>query len=213
MDFIAIDFETANPRSDSACQIGIAVVWNNKIIESRSWLIKPPYGGFYPFYTSIHGITLDDVENEPLFDKLWETVKPYFDNTNLLIAHNASFDINVLFNTLKLFEIAVPDLTIACTVAMARRAWAGEQSYSLKAMAKKFDIKFLHHDAGEDARACAEIAIRVFEHYKLENITLNAGTIDEVGRTIGIYFGYMDEHKYVNCHCRPKQKKAYHGQS
>lgn len=207
MNFIAIDFETANYRPDSACQIGIAVVRDNIITENRSWLIKPPFGGFNYFNTQIHGITASDVENEPMFDELWKTIKPYFVQNNLLVAHNAGFDTSVLFHTLKTFEITVPDLTVACTIAMARRTWYGERSYSLGALAEKFGIKFLHHDAGEDARACADIALRVLDAHNLNNITLNADTVEKIEADLGIYFGSIEEHGYLNCRTRPKSKK------
>ena len=34
-DFTAIDFETANPSMDSACQLGLAIVQNGMIVERR----------------------------------------------------------------------------------------------------------------------------------------------------------------------------------
>ncbi|MTL83710.1 DNA polymerase III subunit epsilon, partial [Turicibacter sanguinis] len=40
MNFIAIDFETANEKRDSACSIGLTVVKNNQIIEQKYYLIK-----------------------------------------------------------------------------------------------------------------------------------------------------------------------------
>lgn len=208
MDFIAIDFETANQRADSACQIGISVVSNSRIVETQSWLLKPPYGGFSPFNIMVHGITPADVEHEPTFGDLWGTIKPYFTQSNLLIAHNAGFDVNVLFNTLKCFELAVPELTVACSIAMARRAWYNEPSYSLGTLANKFGIQFMHHDAGEDARACAEIALRVFEVHNITQCELNADTVDGIAEQLDIYFGYIDDRGYANCHCRSKRSKS-----
>ena len=208
MDFIAIDFETANYRADSACQIGISVVRDNRIIESQSLLIKPPYGGFIPFFTTIHGITPQDVEYEKTFDELWKTIKPYFSQNNLLIAHNAGFDANVLFNTLKTFEIAIPELTVACTLSMARKTWRKESSYGLKAIAERLGLQFLHHDAGEDARVCAEIAIRIFEQFGLGGTRLTADTVDYISETIGIEFGWIDEYGIGNCRSIPNKKKG-----
>jgi DNA polymerase III subunit epsilon len=37
MNFIAIDFETANEQRNSACEIGICVVRNDRVVESRAW--------------------------------------------------------------------------------------------------------------------------------------------------------------------------------
>ena len=54
-EFIAIDFETANPKRVSACALGYAKVRNCEIIETNGFLIKP-VGGHAPFQSKIHGI-------------------------------------------------------------------------------------------------------------------------------------------------------------
>ena len=41
MDFLALDFETANSQWDSPCELGIAVVRGGVVREVRNWLIKP----------------------------------------------------------------------------------------------------------------------------------------------------------------------------
>ena len=70
MNFITIDFETANAQRNSPCEIGLTFVENFEIIESKSWLIKPINNEFDYFNIMIHGITPEDVENEPEFATL-----------------------------------------------------------------------------------------------------------------------------------------------
>ena len=41
MDFIAIDFETANHRRHSACAVGIVTVRDGKVVDRFSTLIRP----------------------------------------------------------------------------------------------------------------------------------------------------------------------------
>lgn len=53
-EFIAIDFETANPKRVSACALGYAKVRNCAIIETNGYLMKP-VGGHAPFQSKIHG--------------------------------------------------------------------------------------------------------------------------------------------------------------
>ena len=62
-EFIAIDFETANPKRVSACALGYVKVSNREIAETRGYLIKP-VGGHAPFQSKIHGI-----KDEHTFDK------------------------------------------------------------------------------------------------------------------------------------------------
>ncbi len=77
MDFVAIDFETANEKRNSVCELGVAIVEDDKIVESKSWLIRPPELRFNPFNTYIHGISEKDVVNQPEFDALWDEIKNY----------------------------------------------------------------------------------------------------------------------------------------
>ena len=56
MDFVTIDFETATAQRDSPCEIGLTFVENFRIVDSKSWLIKPLYEEFNSFNISIHGI-------------------------------------------------------------------------------------------------------------------------------------------------------------
>lgn len=42
MDFCALDFETATHERNSACELGICVVHNSAVVETKTWLIKPP---------------------------------------------------------------------------------------------------------------------------------------------------------------------------
>ena len=41
LNFIAIDFETATPKRASICEVGICVVRNGEVVETRSWLVQP----------------------------------------------------------------------------------------------------------------------------------------------------------------------------
>ena len=93
-DFVAIDFETANSDRDSACQIGITTVLNGEIKDVKCWLINPETHFDY-FNILIHGITEERVKDSPTFKELWPEIETYF--KNLVFAHNATFDMTVLW--------------------------------------------------------------------------------------------------------------------
>ena len=96
MRFVAIDFETANSSRSSVCALGIVVVDGGAVVEARSWLVRPEPLVFDGYNIMIHGITPDDVRDEPTFDQLWADVfLPYF-QMGPMLAHNASFDMSVL---------------------------------------------------------------------------------------------------------------------
>lgn len=114
MNFTAIDFETANGKRNSACALGLVRVENGKIVFSKEWLISPPEMYFHPINVSIHGITEDDVKNEPNFNYIWKKIEAYIEN-QMVIAHNASFDLSVLRACLDTYGIRNPNAEYLCT--------------------------------------------------------------------------------------------------
>lgn len=77
MNFVAIDFETANEKRASACSLGLVVVKNSQIVDKRYYLIKPKELRFAPMNTRIHGLRATDVKNEKEFNELWPEIKDY----------------------------------------------------------------------------------------------------------------------------------------
>ncbi|MDF2501313.1 MAG: hypothetical protein K0Q77_2027 [Anaerosporomusa subterranea] len=155
--FTAIDFETANHQRNSACQLGIVVVENGTIVDTQSWLIKPPSTTFT--FTDIHGITYEVVKNQPSFQELWPTIQPYIGN-RILAAHNATFDISVLRAVLSHYRLPAPEFQVIDSLAVARRIWPYLPNHKLNTVASHLNFQFQHHDAANDARACAEIILQ-----------------------------------------------------
>ncbi|MBI9012706.1 MAG: 3'-5' exoribonuclease [Clostridiales bacterium] len=159
MKYTVIDFETANSKRSSACALGIVVVENGRITEEMAYLIKPSDMYFEGMNIGIHGIYPEDVINEPTFDILYEQVfKKYLEN-QLVVAHNASFDMSVLRACLNEYDIPFPSLDYLCTVKIAQKLWPDLPKHSLDVVSGFLSFKFRHHDAFDDARACANIMI------------------------------------------------------
>jgi len=157
MKYTVIDFETANSKRSSACAIGIVVVEDNQVVEEKAFLIKPSDMKFDHMNIGIHGIYPEDVINEPYFDEIYHMhLKEYLDN-QLVIAHNASFDMSVLRASLKEYDIEFPIIDYLCTVKIAQKVWPDLHRHSLDVVSKFLKFTFKHHDAFDDARACANI--------------------------------------------------------
>lgn len=72
--FAAIDFEIANGKRSSICSIGVAIIEDNKVIDSVYMLVRP-YPNFYTrFTTAIHGITMQDTIDSPDFEEAWARI-------------------------------------------------------------------------------------------------------------------------------------------
>lgn len=160
MEFVAIDFETANHSPSSACQLAAVVVQNGEITAEHSWLIRPPRSYFAPKNIEIHGIRREDVADAPSMGKLWPEFKGIVGDRPL-IAHNARFDLGVLIASLEAYNVSCPDLEFNCTRLLAKRAWPGKARYGLKPLGDWLGIRFKHHDALEDSRCCATIALEI----------------------------------------------------
>lgn len=181
MDFVAIDFETANEQRTSPCAVGLAVVKNGTISERLARLIRPGEFRFSKRNVAIHGIRPENVENEPEFPEVWQAIRPYIDNGTVL-AHSARFDVGVLTSTLQFYGIPQPEFRYLCTVRVAKAIWPTIGSYTLTSITKMLGIVVDHHNAGEDASACAEIARCACAQTKTRSI-------DELAERLGITFG------------------------
>lgn len=164
-NFLAIDFETANYYRDSACAVGLVRVENHKIIDTQSFLIRPPSSWFV--FTDLHGITWDDVKNVPTFGELWPEIKKLFRGVDFITAHNASFDKSVLFKCCESYGLKPPDKPFLCTMQISRSFW-GFENYALDYVCEYFRIPLNHHDALSDALACAKIMIKTLKRGYLE---------------------------------------------
>ena len=155
-DFVAIDFETADYGADSACAVGLVRVRDGCIAEQVTRLIRPPRERFQ--FTHIHGITWRMVRDAPDFAQVWRDCAALLTGARRLVAHNATFDRNVLRACCAGAGLPTPRLRFACTMQAARRTWSLYPT-RLPDVCRHLAIPLRHHDAASDARACAEIAL------------------------------------------------------
>ena len=157
--FIVFDVETPNHMNNRMSAIGITVIQNGLITQSVGTFINPEtYVDL--FNTQLTGITPEAVENAPTFPEIWKSVGSAF-SENVLVAHNAPFDMSVLSKCLTHYGLECPgSLTYACTCNMARRFFPRMEHHGLADMCEYYNIELDHHKADSDARACAEILLR-----------------------------------------------------
>ncbi len=148
-NFIAIDFETATPQR-AACQIGIVVVKGGNIVKEIIHLIQPPQNKYSDRCIKVHGITPELTANSPTFDILWNDIREYFEG-NFIVAHNAAFDLDVLYKSLDAYQIPYPIfMGTACTYHIT--------GLSLQDACTKYNVNLCdHHDGLCDSRASAQL--------------------------------------------------------
>jgi DNA polymerase-3 subunit epsilon len=160
LDFTAIDFETANSSNASACSVGMVRVRGGEVVATAGWLIRPPAGHdtFLDFNIGIHGIRPEDVASALGWSDQLDQLTA-FAGSDVLVAHNAGFDMAVLRRACEATGDICPPYRYLCSLQVARRTYELD-SYRLPLAAAAAGFgDFAHHDALADALACAHIVI------------------------------------------------------
>ena len=141
--------------------IGITIIEGGRIVDSFYSLVNPETY-FDSFYKRLTGIDEFMVANAPSFDLLWENIEPLF-SSGMIVAHNATFDMNVLKKCLAFYHIdRKPYVHYICTVQMGRVLLPGI-SHKLNDLCDYYDICLNHHRADSDSNACTNILLRYLE--------------------------------------------------
>ena len=171
LNFVAIDFETANGSPASPCAVGLVRVRDGKIAESVATLIQPPYPNnwFHEGNIRVHGIRPSDVDGAPEMHEALAFILAFVGD-DPLVAHNAPFDMGVLRKSAELIEWPLPQLNYTCSLAISRKTYNIE-SYRLNSVAYAIGHEeFNHHDALADSDACARIIIHAAKRHGAENM-------------------------------------------
>lgn len=156
MNFTAIDFETATGYHP--CSVGIVTVENGIIVDKFVTLIKPPNNEYSPFTIRVHGIYPKDTQNSKSFLQVYPEIEKRLKN-RVVVAHNESFDRNVLTKSMSLYGLNYDDLNIAakweCTVKIYKAK--GLKPTKLSDCCREMKIQLNHHEALSDAIACAKL--------------------------------------------------------
>ena len=194
LEFVALDFETANRRPGSPCQVGLALVRDGRVEATWGTLMQPPYGRgwFDPDCTQVHGIVERDVEGQPTFERLWPDIEKRLAGLPV-VAHNAAFDIAVIRDATSHCGYDWPTLDFGCSLLMARRCYDLPE-HTLEAVATAAGIPLdQHHDAVHDAVACAHITLDMAQR-------TSAASLDELLRVCGLAWGRLAPELHEPCH-------------
>ena len=151
---VAIDFETANEQRSSICSVGVVIVRNDEIVDNYYSLIRPEPEYYTYWNTRVHGLTLTDTADAPIFPTVWQEITPRIEGLPL-VAHNKNFDESCLKAAFRTYCLDYPDYDFYCTLQASRRL----SNYQLHTVAASCGYQLeRHHHALADAEACAWIA-------------------------------------------------------
>ncbi|PYF09431.1 ATP-dependent Lhr-like helicase [Rhodobacter viridis] len=157
--FLALDVETANGDCASICQIGLACVRHDGLIDSWSSYIDPEVP-FSPFNTRLHGIGPVEVCGAPRFLDVIAVLEPLL-NRHVIFQHSG-FDPRAIAGAFALAGLRAPSWLWQDSVKIARCAspeFRGDGGHGLAHLKDRLGLDFAHHDAAEDARAAAMVVL------------------------------------------------------
>lgn len=169
--FTAFDFETANDKKSSICQVGFARFENGIIVEKWSSLVNPE-DDFYSKNISIHGIRPENVVNCPTFPEIYPIVKEKL-SKDFSLSHT-NFDPLALKDSINRYNLSLFPYQWVDNCVVARNVWPEFDSHSLNALFKHLNLPdYQAHDALDDAIICGQIFISAIKQNKsyVEKIT------------------------------------------
>ncbi|MDO8057107.1 exonuclease domain-containing protein [Candidatus Phytoplasma gossypii] len=178
--YVVLDIETTGLSKvrDRIISIAAVKIQNGKIIEFFDELINPgtdiKINHFIQELTNIsNDILLKKPHIKEIFPKFLDFIKDCPDC--VLVAHNASFDIEFLQEVAKQIGLSWPLLPIIDTLALAQKHFNTLLKYfNLEKIVKSFKIKLdsegQYHNALFDARATALVLLEMLEQLEAQKI-------------------------------------------
>jgi DNA polymerase-3 subunit epsilon len=162
LNFVAIDFETANADMSSICQLGLVHVEEGIFKQEWKTYIDPE-DLFDDINVSIHGIDENTVKGAPKLPDIVNSIYNYLD-ARITVCHT-HFDRVALHKACAKYGLRVPTCTWLDSARVSRRTWeqCAYRGYGLGNVCGMLGYQFVQHDALEDAKAAAHILLAAIE--------------------------------------------------
>jgi DNA polymerase III epsilon subunit family exonuclease len=140
LTFVSLDTETTGLSPRSAELVEVAAVrfrLDGQVLGRFEQLIDPccdiPHAA-----TAVHGITSDMVAGQPTIREVLPSFFRFIEQADVLLIHNASFDLGFLREAARRTTMRYPELPIFCTLALARKRIPELSSHRLDLLVSRF---------------------------------------------------------------------------
>ena len=149
MEFVALDFETANADMSSICQIGLVHFKDGSLQEEWKTYVDPE-DFFDEINVSIHGIDETTVKGAPNLRDISSRICSYLD-IRIAVCHT-HFDRVALHKACERYSLRMPTCTWLDSARVTRRTWdqCAYRGYGLGNVCAILGYQFAQHDALED---------------------------------------------------------------
>lgn len=146
--YVLVDIETTgfSPQYDEIIEIGAIKVENNKIVDEYQSLININEE-LSPMISNLTGITTEMLENGKNYSIVLNEFLE-FAGDNILVAHNANFDINFLYDKSELYINKYLKNDFIDTMRIAKKLLPNLPNYKLSTLADNFAIDYSNAHRG-----------------------------------------------------------------
>lgn len=169
--FTTIDFELATAKYSSVCAVGIVDVVGGKIVNEFYSLVRPPHNSYMWQTSRVHKIKPKHTADSPTFAELFPQIRDLIKGKHM-VAHDELLDRSVLKETMAYYHLPYQELQLAeawdCTSKIYRAI--GFERTKLSICCELMGVELKHHDALSDARATAELYLKIDEAEQIKKL-------------------------------------------
>ncbi|MFJ8353085.1 3'-5' exonuclease [Bacillus paramycoides] len=157
LDYVVIDFETTgfNPYNDKIIQVAAVKYRNHELIDQFVSYVNPERP-IPSRITSLTGITNYRVSDAPTIEEVLPLFLAFLD-TNIIVAHNASFDMRFLKSNVNMLGLPEPKNNVIDTVFLAKKYMKHAPNHKLETLKRMLGIRLSSHNAFDDCITCAAV--------------------------------------------------------
>lgn len=173
--YCIFDLETTglSSRFDHIIEFGGVIVENREVKQTLQMFIKPPVE-LSAFTTNLTSITEQDLQHAKSFEESCDEILSFIGDS-VLVAHNASFDVNFLNDALVRANRKPLDNPVVDTLDLSYSMHADRKAHRLGNIARIYNIKYdeeVAHRADYDAKVLSDVYLNMLNELK-EVETLN----------------------------------------
>ncbi|MFB6586166.1 3'-5' exonuclease [Bacillus thuringiensis] len=159
LDYVVIDFETTgfNPYNDKIIQVAAVKYRNHELVDQFVSYVNPER--LIPDrITSLTGITNYRVSDAPTIEEVLPLFLAFL-HTNVIVAHNASFDMRFLKSNVNMLGLPEPEPEnkVIDTVFLAKKYMKHAPNHKLETLKRMLGIRLSSHNAFDDCITCAAV--------------------------------------------------------
>ncbi|MGW5982566.1 3'-5' exonuclease [Bacillus mycoides] len=157
LDYVVIDFETTgfNPYNDKIIQVAAVKYHNHELVDQFVSYVNPERS-IPDRITSLTGITNYRVSDAPTIEEVLPLFLAFL-HTNVIVAHNASFDMRFFKSNVNMLGLPEPKNNVIDTVFLAKKYMKHAPNHKLETLKRMLGIRLSSHNAFDDCITCAAV--------------------------------------------------------